>query len=128
MPHPQQLQSEIIPYIKGIENVHCVVGDSGKTRGFWTGLFGEPKHQDGTWSEFSIGGLDVAVTGGAAAKSVITIRVENLAGLHSLLKDKGYPVTGIQHGDYGDFAEVSPDEGFAFHFFEPKNKCASSAG
>lgn len=128
MPHRQQLQSEISSYIKGIENVHWVVKDSGKTRDFCIGLFGEPKHQDGSWSEFAIAGLDVAVTGGEAPKSVITFRVENLAGLHLLLKDKGYPVTDIQHGAYGDFAEVSPDEGIAFHFFEPKKKCDAPVG
>ncbi|HQT92609.1 MAG TPA: hypothetical protein PL001_11355, partial [Candidatus Kryptobacter bacterium] len=100
--------------------------DPSKARDFCIGLFGEPKHQDGSWSEFAIAGLDVAVTGGEAPKSVITFRVENLAGLHSLLKDKGYPLTDIQHGAYGDFAEVSPDEGIAFHFFEPKKKCEAS--
>ena len=125
MPHRQQLQSEIISYIKGIENVHCVVSDPDKVGEFWAGLLGKPKHQDGAWSEFTIGGLDVAVTGGVTPKSVITFKVENLSALRSVLHDKGYPVTEIQHGEYGDFVEVSPDEGFAFHFFEPKKKCGA---
>ncbi len=127
MPHPQQLQSEIARYIKGIENVHCVVSDPGRVKDFWTGLFGDPRHQDGPWSEFLIGGLEMAVTGGASARSVVTFRVENLAGLHSILKGSGFPVTDIQHGEYGDFAEVSPEEGFVFHFFEPKKKCEAQA-
>ncbi len=128
MQHLRQLQSEIARHIKGVENVHSAVANPDRLAEFYAALFGSPKHQDGTWSEFEVADLDIAVTAGSSGRSVITFRVEDLPSLHSLLEGGGFPVTGIQRGEYGDYVELSPGEGFVFHFFEPKKKCGTPSG
>ena len=132
MPHQPQLQSEMdargvlnLKYITGIENVHCVVSDAGKARDFYSQIFGSPQHEDGSWSEFKIAGLDIAVTGGNKNKFVITFTVEKLGELRAILESKIAGKLEIQHGDYGDYVEVCPNEGFCLHFFESKKKCGS---
>lgn len=122
MQHPQPSQSEIISHIKGIENVHCVLPDPRKTLEFNTRLFGPPSHTDGDWSEFKISGFDFAVTRGESTKFVITFKVKGLGELCELLEERLAARLSIQHGDYGDYVEVCPGNGFCLHFFEAKKR------
>ena len=126
MQHQPQLQSDILKFITGIENVHCAVNDAGNAREFYSKLFGPPQHEDGSWSEFKIAGLDIAVTVGSKPMFVITFTVEKLMELRSLLEERLSKKLQIQRGDYGDYLEVCPEEGFCLHFFEPKTKCNST--
>ncbi len=126
MQHQPQLQSEIIKHITGVENVHCCVSDPEKTREFYSALFGLPQHEDAPWSEFKVGGLDIAVTYGTKPKFVVTFRVDKLAELRNLLASALSAKIDIQNGEYGDYVEVCPDEGFCIHFFEPKVNCTPS--
>lgn len=125
MQHQQPLPFEIISHIKGIENVHCVVDDPRKVRDFYAALFGEPAHTDGEWSEFKIAGFDFAVTAGDKRKFVITFKVERLAELHALLESRLSTRLTIQHGEYGDYVEVCPPDGYCLHFFEAKKRASS---
>lgn len=124
MPHQQPLPSEIVAHIKGIENVHCVVDDPREVRDFYASLFGAPAHIDGEWSEFKIAGFDFAVTAGEKRKFVITFKVERLAELCGLIEAKLSTRLTIQRGEYGDYVEVCPGEGFCLHFFEAKKSGA----
>lgn len=112
MQRQRQLQSDIIKYITGVENVHCFVSDPEKARKLYSLLFGPPQHEDGSWSEFKVGGLDVAVTLGARPKFVITFTVEKLVDLQSLLASKLSAGLEIRHGDHGDYIEVCPKKAF----------------
>lgn len=122
MQHQQQSQSEISAYVRGLDNVHCVLQDPSRARDFYANLFGPPQHTDGEWSEFKIAGFDFAVTAGERAKYVITLKVERLVQLHRLLEERMAEHLEIQHGDYGDYVEVCPSEGFCLHFFEARKK------
>lgn len=122
MEHRQQSQSEIVSHIKGLENVHCVLNDPDDARSFCAELFGPPAHTDGEWSEFKIAGLDFAVTKGESPKFVITFKADRLDELRKLLEQKLSATLPIEHGDYGDYIEVSPAEGFCLHFFEAKKR------
>ena len=126
MQHQQQLQSEILKHIIAVENVHCSVSDPGKTRELYSLLFGTPKHEDGSWSEFNVAGLDIAITHGTEPRFVITFRIDELAQFRELLASLLSAEPEIRHGDYGDYIEVCPDEGYCIHFFDPKVKCESS--
>lgn len=121
MEHRRPLQSDVLSYIKGLENVHCVLRDPGKAREFYTDLFGMPSHTDGAWSEFKISGFDFAVTSGDKPKFIITFKVERLDQLRELLEQKLSIALSLEHGDYGDYVEVCPGEGFCVHFFQSKN-------
>ena len=127
MQHPQPSQSEIVSHITGIENVHCVLTDPEQTREFYAELFGPPSHMDGDWSEFKISGFDFAVTRGENARFVITFKVKELGELRELLEEKLSTRLPIQHGDYGDYVEVCPEQGFCLHFFEAKERAGSGA-
>lgn len=120
MQHPRQSKSEIVSFIKGLENVHCALDDPGPARDFYSRLFGPPAHTDGEWSEFKVAGFDFAVTAEKRAKFVITFRAQRLEKLRRLLEARLSMHLSIQHGDYGDYLEVCPAEGFCLHFFEAK--------
>ncbi len=120
MQHRQPLQSEIASYIRGVENVHCALPAPGKARELYEMLFGPPAHQDGEWSEFKISGFDFAVTLSENTRFVITFKVERLTELCVLLEESLSTTLAINHGDYGDYVEVCPGEGFCIHFFEAR--------
>lgn len=122
MEHRQPLQSEIFSHIEGLENVHCVLKDPGKARDLYSDLFGSPSHTDGDWSEFKISGFDFAVTAGKRPKFVMTFRVDGLNELRGLLEQKLSIALPVEHGDYGDYVEVCPEEGFCVHFFELRKR------
>jgi len=123
MQHPPQLHSEILKHITGLENVHCTVTDPGKVRKFYTKLFGSPQNQDGSWPEYKIAGLDFAVTFGSQPKFVVTFTVGEIESLRSKLENEIRTKVAIKHGDYGNYIEICPEEGFCIHFFEPKKNC-----
>lgn len=122
MQRQQRLPSEIRSFIRGLENVHCVLEDPAGARDFYARIFGPPQHRDGTWSEFKIPGFDFAVTAGSPPQLVITFKVERIGELAALLEEEFSRAFPVQHGSYGDFLEVSPAEGFALHFFEAKKR------
>lgn len=109
-------------HIKGVENIHCVLDEPSPARVFYEELFGPPAHVDGDWSELKIAGFDFAVTSGNGQKFVITFKVQNLHGLRAKLEQKLSGGVEIQQGEYGDFVEVCPKDGFCIHFFEAKKK------
>lgn len=125
MPHLPLLQSDIRKFITGVENVHCTFPDPDRAKDSLTSLFGPAEHVDGSWTEFKVAGLDVAVTSASETKFVITFTVERLEELRDVLIERKLAEPQLQTGDYGNFIEISPEKGFFIHFFEPKKKCDS---
>ncbi len=122
MQYRQPSQSEIISHIKGLENVHCALEEPTPAKEFYASLFGAPAHVDGDWSEFKVSGFDFAVTYGKPKKFVITFKVEGLEELRSKLERLLSLPLVIKHGEYGNYVEVCPSDGFCLHFFESKKK------
>ncbi len=110
--------SDILTHIKGVENVHCVLPESESARHLYRKLFGPPAHTDGDWTEFKPGGFELAVTSGHSQKFVITFKTDRLDELRPKLETLLSRELEILHGDYGDYLEVCPDQGFCIHFFE----------
>lgn len=120
MQYPPQSQSEIACFIKGLENVHCVLENPQSVRDFYSRLFGPPGYTDGEWSELKIAGFDFAVTAGKTKKFVITFKAERLEELRPLLEAVMSLSLPVQRGDYGDYIEICPADGFCMHFSEAK--------
>lgn len=112
------MPSDILPYITGIENVHCELSNHLVAREFYAKLFGPPAHTDGDWSEFKPAGFDFAVTSGIHDKFVITFKVVHLEELRARLLELFTIDLETKHGDYGRYLELCPGEGFCIHFFE----------
>jgi catechol 2,3-dioxygenase-like lactoylglutathione lyase family enzyme len=110
--------------IQRIGNVFYRVADMDAAVRFYTEVLGfRLKLRDGDhWAAFDVGGMTLAVEGGASGGSggaTVSLRVDDLSGLVKTLQVKGATVSEVETGPHERRARLTDPAGNQLVLYEP---------